>query len=274
MTAGSSSVSPAATRRMRDDQLAAADLLQDVAGGAGHDRLEQRLVVGERGQHQAGQLGPSASGPPGTPRRRPVGEAHVEHRHVGSVGGIRASASCGRAGLADDLDVVLRLRAARARRVGRPRGRRAGRRGSSRAHHRRLASWLRRSWAGVPSGRVAPDLRAPRGPQSTPATARRGAGRSAPSSISPTRPPTDRRGGRRAGRCPLRRPGCPRRERAPTCPSSSPSGIDDEARAAHRRPARGPRDPRPAHPRRRTPPAARPQASTPTASASRPTTPR
>src|SRR6266849_1437330 len=36
----------------RVDELAAADLLEHVAGGAGHDRGEQRLVVRERREHQ------------------------------------------------------------------------------------------------------------------------------------------------------------------------------------------------------------------------------
>ena len=54
----------------RVDDVGAADLLQQVARRAGDDRLEQRLVVGERREHDAGDLGLRASGSRGTPRRR------------------------------------------------------------------------------------------------------------------------------------------------------------------------------------------------------------
>jgi len=47
-----------------------------------HDRgRTQRLVVAERGQHEAGHLGASGNGSPGTPTpRRPSGKSHVEGR--------------------------------------------------------------------------------------------------------------------------------------------------------------------------------------------------
>ena len=38
-------------------EVGAADLLEDVAGGAGHDGVEEGFVVAEGGQHEAGDLG-------------------------------------------------------------------------------------------------------------------------------------------------------------------------------------------------------------------------
>src|SRR5207302_9250408 len=72
----------AADQPDRIHQLATANLLQDVTGGAGHDRREERLVVGEGGQHQDARLG--ALGPDLTGRLDPaaVREANVHDDDV------------------------------------------------------------------------------------------------------------------------------------------------------------------------------------------------
>jgi signal transduction histidine kinase len=66
----------------RADQIGAADLLQHVARGSGHDRVEQRLVITKRGEHQARHLG--HPGPDLPAHRHPVAirQPHVEHGHV------------------------------------------------------------------------------------------------------------------------------------------------------------------------------------------------
>ena len=66
----------------RAHKIGAPDLLEHVPGRACHDRVHQRVVVGERGQHQAGhlwQLGPDlpADGHPVS-----VGQPDVKHGHV------------------------------------------------------------------------------------------------------------------------------------------------------------------------------------------------
>ena len=65
-------------------------------------------------------------------RRRRRAAARRARRRRAASAGIRASASLGGAGLADDLDVGLGVEQLRGPRAGRPRGRRAGTRGSQR----------------------------------------------------------------------------------------------------------------------------------------------
>ena len=114
------------------DEVGAADLLEHVARGAGHDRVEQRLVVGERRQHQAAQLGMDGAQLAAHLDAGAVGQADVEHGDVGMARGIALERLGGRAGLADDLDVVGGLEQLAHARGGRPRGRRAGTPGSRR----------------------------------------------------------------------------------------------------------------------------------------------
>lgn len=89
------------------EEVAAADGLQDVAGGARHDRVEEGLVVGVRGEHQApdrvvpradlaADLDPAA-----------VRQPYVQDGDVGAGGGDAGQGLGGGARLADDLDVVL-----------------------------------------------------------------------------------------------------------------------------------------------------------------------
>ena len=69
------------------DEVAAADLLEDVAGGACHDGGEEGLIVGVRGQHQAGNLGIARPDLPADLDAAPVGQPDVENGHVGLQGG-------------------------------------------------------------------------------------------------------------------------------------------------------------------------------------------
>jgi hypothetical protein len=69
-------------RAHRADQVGTADLLEHVARRPGHDRVEQRLVVAERGEHEARDLG--HPGPDLPAHRHPVAvrQPHVQHGHV------------------------------------------------------------------------------------------------------------------------------------------------------------------------------------------------
>ena len=69
----------------RVDDVGPSHLLQEVAGRAGHDRLEERLVVGERRQHEALDLGMGGTDLAADLDAGTVGELHVEDRHVGLV---------------------------------------------------------------------------------------------------------------------------------------------------------------------------------------------
>ena len=85
------------------------DLLEQVAGRAGHDRVEESFVVAEGGQHEATRSGSLRAHLPTDLHTVAVGEADVED---GDVGPDRADAADGllrAVGLTDDLDVVLGL---------------------------------------------------------------------------------------------------------------------------------------------------------------------
>src|SRR6266545_3149463 len=88
------------------DQLAGLDLLEDVSGGPRHDRGEQRLVVGERGQHEdlrGRPPGPDLAGglDPGAVLQADVHDHHVGTGPFGLVDGLPD-----RAGLRGDHDVL------------------------------------------------------------------------------------------------------------------------------------------------------------------------
>ena len=133
------------------DEVVAPDLLEQVAGRARHDRVEQRLVVGERREHQAR-------------RCRARSERISRHTSTPLPSGSRTSSTAtsgcsrrdarqrlvGRPRLADDLDVVLGLEQLARRRGGRSRGRRAGTPGSVRqssCYHRHCHRASRRGAA-------------------------------------------------------------------------------------------------------------------------------
>ena len=247
------------------DEVGAADLLEDVAGGAGHDRAEERLVVGERGEHQAGDLGVLRADLAAHLDPVAVGEADVED------GDVRAWwRGCGRRPPRRCRPrrrprCRPRPRAARGGRGGRPRGRRGGTRGSSPVQSAAVpvpnAVGTGRS---VRSCLRSPVLRACAS-CSTPCSS------SGPTSTSPSmlRRIVEAAVGPR--RRPLRRARRARRHRHP------PGAVHhrrDRRRdpRAHRRPPRGPRHPRPADRRRQAAAPPRPQRSTPTASGSHRTT--
>ena len=122
----------------------------------------------------------------------------------GVAAGMRSYASSRGAGLADDLEVALAPRAARAHRAARPRGRRGGTPARSSAH----SAWRRR---GVHALVVSTHVRGGRAAQ--PARAPRRRARPRLGSRPPSHAPTDRRGGGRARRCPLWRARRARRDR-------------------------------------------------------------
>src|SRR5215469_436536 len=98
---------PGRHRADRSHQVAAADLLEHVSRGPGHDRVHQRVVVGERGQHQAGDLRHPGPYLPAHGHAVAVRQADVEHRHVGAQSRYSRQRGRGGARLADDLDVTF-----------------------------------------------------------------------------------------------------------------------------------------------------------------------
>jgi signal transduction histidine kinase len=93
----------------RVDDVVALDLFQDVPSSTGDDRLEQRLVVVERCQHQARDRRMRRAQLATQLHAAAVGQAHVEHGNVGRHRVDAAERFLHRAGFADDLEVVLGL---------------------------------------------------------------------------------------------------------------------------------------------------------------------
>ncbi len=87
------------------DQVGAADLLEDVAGGAGHDGVEEGFVVAEAGEHEAGELGHFGAQVAADADAVAVGEADVQDGDVGFEGGDAGQGGGGGAGFADDGEV-------------------------------------------------------------------------------------------------------------------------------------------------------------------------
>ena len=94
-------------RADRVDEVVAADVLEHVARGAGHDRVEERLVVGVRREHQAARVGHLGADVAAHLDAAAVGQAHVEHGDVGLRGADPRQRLLDGAGLADDLHVGL-----------------------------------------------------------------------------------------------------------------------------------------------------------------------
>lgn len=89
------------------DERGAADLLEDVSGCTGGDCRGQRLVVGERGEHEASELRIVRAKLPAHLDPVAVREPHVEDRDVDGEQR-HAHEGLGRGlGLADDLHVGL-----------------------------------------------------------------------------------------------------------------------------------------------------------------------
>ena len=94
------------------DEVVAPDLLEDVAGGAGHDRGEQRLVVVVRRQDQRLDVRVRERTSRQTSMPEPSGSRAVEDGDVRPQGRDPPGGLLGQPGLADDLDVAARPRAA------------------------------------------------------------------------------------------------------------------------------------------------------------------
>ena len=96
-------------RPHRADQVGAADLLEHVSGRTGHDRVEQRLVIPERGEHQAGDLRHLRPDVAAHADAVTVRQPDVEHGHVRLQGRDPGQRGFRGARLADDDDVGLGL---------------------------------------------------------------------------------------------------------------------------------------------------------------------
>ncbi len=82
----------------RLDEIEAAHLLQDVAGRSRHDRGDQRLVVGVRRQHHAGDARGRRSDFPADLDAAAIGQPDIENGDPRLVGGVRSGASATVAG--------------------------------------------------------------------------------------------------------------------------------------------------------------------------------
>jgi two-component system, NarL family, sensor histidine kinase DevS len=94
----------------RAHQVGAPDLLEHVPGRTRHDRVHQRVVIRERGQHQAGHLGQPGTDLPADGNAVPVRQPDVKHGHVRPERGDPGDRRGRRARLADDLDVAFGLK--------------------------------------------------------------------------------------------------------------------------------------------------------------------
>lgn len=88
------------------DEIVALDLLQHVAGGAGHDRLEQRLVVGERREDETLDLGVLVADLTADDHAVAVGKAYVEDGDVGPGRGDTRQRLGRRTRLTDDDEIA------------------------------------------------------------------------------------------------------------------------------------------------------------------------
>ncbi len=88
------------------DEIAAANLLEHVAGRARDDGVEECLVLVERRQHQAVEVGVRRPEVPADVDAAAVGEPHVEHGDIGPRGRNATQRLLGGAGLADHLQVA------------------------------------------------------------------------------------------------------------------------------------------------------------------------
>lgn len=97
----------------RRHQIGSVDLLEHIAGGAGHDGVEERLVVVEGRQHQTGEVGeagpqlPADLDPFVVPAVARGAEPYVEHRDPGPYGGGAGEGLAGVRRLADHLQIGL-----------------------------------------------------------------------------------------------------------------------------------------------------------------------
>ena len=82
---GSSSEPPAGDGAYRTEDVGRSHLLEEVAGGAGHDRFEQRLVVSERREHQARELWHLGLQLAADGDAVAIRQPYVEDRHVAAV---------------------------------------------------------------------------------------------------------------------------------------------------------------------------------------------
>lgn len=101
---------PGRDRAHRAHQVRAPDLLEHVPGRTRHHRVHQRVVVGERGQHQAGHLGHPGADLPADGHPVPVRQPDVQHGHVRPQRGDPGECRGRGARLANYLDVTLGLK--------------------------------------------------------------------------------------------------------------------------------------------------------------------
>jgi hypothetical protein len=93
----------------RADQVGAADLLEHVPGRTGHDRVEQRFVIAERGEHQARDLRHRRPDLATDPHAVNIRQPDVEHGHIRPQRGNPGQRRGRCPGFAHDLDVRLGL---------------------------------------------------------------------------------------------------------------------------------------------------------------------
>jgi hypothetical protein len=93
----------------RVDEIGASNLLEDIADGPRGDCLSQDLVIGERGEHQAGDAGVPRTDLTAHVDAAAVGQPDIEDRDVGKGRGDDVECLCRGSGLAHDHEVVLQF---------------------------------------------------------------------------------------------------------------------------------------------------------------------
>jgi hypothetical protein len=83
------------------------DLLEQVPGRARQNRIQLRLVVAERGEHQAGHLGRPRPDLPADRHPVTIGQPDIQQGHVGAQRQNAGQRGRDGARLADHLDVRL-----------------------------------------------------------------------------------------------------------------------------------------------------------------------
>ena len=90
-------------------QVRAADLLEHIPGRPGHDGVEERLVIGERGQHQTGHLRMARADVAAHFHAAAIRQPDVKDGHPRTREGDPLEGLLGGSGLAHHLHVAVRF---------------------------------------------------------------------------------------------------------------------------------------------------------------------
>ena len=87
------------------DEVVAPDVFQYIAGGPRHDRIEEGLVIGIGGQHQAANVWQCVAYISADLHSAAIGKAHIKDGHIGTGSGNAVQRISRRARLADHVEI-------------------------------------------------------------------------------------------------------------------------------------------------------------------------